>query len=92
MSKLSKISGGKPDFRYKSSGDAIDYMYAAMGVTSIGYEIGDDFQQDCDSFKSAIVPTNLPSFIYAAKIAMKPYKEVKGPDIFKLSASHVNGS
>jgi hypothetical protein len=84
-------AGSQPDFLYAASGDTSDYMYAVMGVASIGYEIGDDFQQDCDSFESEIVPINLPSLVYAAKIAMKPYKDVKGPDIFELSARHIDG-
>lgn len=84
-------AGSQPDFMYETSGDYSDYMYGALGVASFGYEIGDDFQQDCSRFEDEIVPINLPSLIYAAKIAMKPYKEVKGPDVLEFNARLLNG-
>ena len=76
---------------YEASGDFSDYMYGALGVASFGYEIGDDFQQDCATFEDEVVPINLPSLIYAAKIAMKPYKEVKGPDVLKMNTRVLSG-
>jgi hypothetical protein len=84
-------AGSQPDFMYEASGDYSDYMYGVMGVASMGYEIGDDFQQDCTRFEEEVVPINMPSLIYAAKLAMKPYKNVKGPDVLDISARHING-
>eukprot|EP00986_Skeletonema_menzelii_P016327 scaffold14315_cov136-Skeletonema_menzelii.AAC.4 len=84
-------AGSQPDFMYEASGDFSDYMYGALGVASFGYEIGDDFQQDCSTFEDKVVPINLPSLIYAAKIAMKPYKEVKGPDVLKINTRLLSG-
>lgn len=84
-------AGSQPDFMYEASGDYSDYMYGVMGVASMGYEIGDDFQQDCTRFEEEVVPINMPSLIYAAKLAMKPYKDVKGPDVLDISARHING-
>ncbi len=84
-------AGSQPDFMYEASGDFSDYMYGAMGVASFGYEIGDDFQQNCAGFENEVVPINLPSLIYAAKIAMKPYKEVKGPDVLDINTRVLGG-
>lgn len=84
-------AGGQPDFVYEASGDTSDYLYAAMGVASLGFEIGDDFYQNCQTFEDEVVPINLPALIYAAKITGKPFKEVKGPDILNLDASSSNG-
>mmetsp|Transcript_24789 Transcript_24789/g.44557 ORF Transcript_24789/g.44557 Transcript_24789/m.44557 type:complete len:593 (+) Transcript_24789:138-1916(+) len=84
-------AGSQPDFLYEASGDTSDYLYAVMGVASLGFEIGDNFQQECNSFENGVVPINLPPLVYLAKIAQKPYKEVKGPDIFDLNARYEKG-
>ncbi len=74
-------AGSQPDFLYPASGDTSDYMYAALGVASLGLEIGDDFYQECAAFEDEIVPINMPALMYAAKIARTPFREGKGPDI-----------
>lgn len=84
-------AGGQQDFLYAASGDTSDWMYAAMGVASLGFEIGDDFQQKCTSFENEVVPINLPALLFAAKTAQKPYTEIKGPDIMDLSVQNSNG-
>jgi len=84
-------AGGQPDFMYEAAGDYSDYMYGALGVASFGYEIGDDFQQDCARFEDEVVPINLPSLIYAAKIATKPYKDAKGPDVMEINTRVFGG-
>ena len=84
-------AGSQPDFLYEASGDTSDYLYGVMGVASLGFEIGDDFQQKCNSFEKDVVPINLPPLLYLAKIAQRPYKEVKGPDIFDLDARYTHG-
>jgi hypothetical protein len=75
---------GSDDFAYAASGDSSDYMYGKLGVASFGLEIGLDFYEDCDYFENAIVPKLLPSLLYAAKIANRPFHLVKGPDIVEL--------
>jgi carboxypeptidase T len=82
-------AGSQPDFQYAASGVVSDYMYAALGVASFGFEIGDDFYQECAAFEDEIVPMNMPALLYAAKIAGAPYREVKGPDLldFKIVES-----
>lgn len=84
-------AGGQQDFLYPASGDISDWMYAAMGVASMGFEIGDDWQQDCSVFENKVVPINLPALLYAAKTASKPFKEIKGPDIMDLDVRNENG-
>lgn len=84
-------AGGQDDFLYAASGDISDWMYAVMGVASMGFEIGNDWQENCNLFENKIVPINLPALLYAAKTAAKPFKEIKGPDIFDLDASTGNG-
>jgi hypothetical protein len=59
-----------------------------MGVASLGFEIGDDFYQDCSTFENEVVPINLPALVYAAKVTRNPFKEVKGPDILDLDADY----
>ena len=83
-------AGGQPDFLYEASGDTSDYMYGALGVASLGFEIGDDFYQDCNRFDD-IVKKNMPALMYTASIAKTPYKEVKGPDILSLKTSNNGG-
>eukprot|EP00985_Skeletonema_marinoi_P014940 scaffold7635_cov131-Skeletonema_marinoi.AAC.10 len=84
-------SGAQPHYRYPVTGVASDYMYANMGVASMLYEIGSRFHQPCAEFEDEVVPKNLPSLIYAAKIAHKPFSLIKGPDVFELDARHDNG-
>lgn len=84
-------AGGQPDFVYEASGDTSDYMYAALGVSSLGFEIGDDFYQDCETFEDEVAPINLPALVYAAKVAHRPFKEVKGPDVMGLDAEYSDG-
>ncbi|KAL3817785.1 hypothetical protein ACHAXA_005818 [Cyclostephanos tholiformis] len=78
---------GSPNFAYAASGDSSDFMYGKLGVASFGLEIGQSFYEDCDIFENDIVPNLLPSLLYAAKIASKPFSLVKGPDIIDLSLS-----
>eukprot|EP00986_Skeletonema_menzelii_P014467 scaffold9615_cov105-Skeletonema_menzelii.AAC.1 len=84
-------SGGQPHYRFPVTGVASDYMYSNMGVASMLYEIGTRFHQPCAEFEDEIVPKNLPSLIYSAKIAHKPFSLVKGPDVLELDARHVDG-
>ena len=78
---------GSDDFSYTTSGDASDYMYGALGVAAFGLEIGEELHEDCQLFVDTIVPDLLPSLLYAAKIAKKPFSLVKGPDIINLVTS-----
>lgn len=81
---------GSPDFEYTASGDSTDYMYGVLGVAAFGLEIGEDKHEDCELFAGTILPDLLPSLLYAAKIAKKPFSLVKGPDIIDLVVSSTN--
>jgi hypothetical protein len=67
-------------------------MYGVLGVASFGFEIGEDWYEDCDLFEGTIVPNVMPSLLYAAKIANKPFSLVKGPDILDLSVTPTDDS
>jgi len=84
-------AGGQKDFLYAASGDISDWMYGAMGVASMGFEIGEEWNPDCDDFESRDVPMNLAALTYAAKIARRPFRDVKGPDVLDLQASTGGG-
>ena len=59
-------------------------MYGVLSVASLGFELGEEFYEDCDLFLEEIVPLNLPALLYASKIAMKPFSLIKGPDVLNL--------
>ena len=85
-------AGSQPDFVYEASGDTSDWAYGVLGVASLGFEIGDDFQQECDSFEEEVVPKNLPALLFAAKTASQPFKTIKGPGVFDMGIRHVDGN
>mmetsp|Transcript_18761 Transcript_18761/g.29428 ORF Transcript_18761/g.29428 Transcript_18761/m.29428 type:complete len:692 (+) Transcript_18761:115-2190(+) len=72
------------DFLYPVSGDSSDYMYAVMGVSSMGLELGFNFYENCDTFEKDILPSNLSVLLYAASIAGRPFSLAKGPDVFDV--------
>ena len=44
-----------------------------LGIAAMIYELGTDFFQDCTSFENTILPDNLDSLRYFAKVARTPY-------------------
>ncbi len=78
------------DFLYPVSGDASDYMYAVMGVASMGLELGFNFYENCDTFEKDILPSNLDVLLYAASIAGRPFSLAKGPDILDVIVEYDN--
>jgi hypothetical protein len=80
-------AGSHPDFVYPASGDLSDWAYGVLGVASMGFEIGDDFYQECNLFENTVVPNNLPALLFAAKTVGKPFMTLKGPDMFELEAT-----
>ena len=85
-------AGGQPDFLYPVTGDASDYMYAHLGVASLGLEIGDDFYQDCNSFEQKVYPDNLNTLMYTIKLAKKPNAIAKGPDVLDLTVTEADSN
>jgi hypothetical protein len=69
--------GSQPNFQYTVSSNTSYYMYATLSVASIGFEVSDDFYQECAAFKDEVVPINMPGLMCAAKISGIPLREVK---------------
>jgi PKD repeat protein len=65
---------------YHSDGISQDFAYGEMGVAALSFELGTEFFQACSVFEDTIFPDNLPSLIYAAKVARTPYLTPAGPD------------
>jgi murein tripeptide amidase MpaA len=72
---------------YPTDGNTIDFAYGEQGVAAMAYEIGTQFFQDCAYFENVILPDNLPSFVYAAKVARTPYLTPAGPDALDLEVT-----
>jgi hypothetical protein len=81
--RLAWFDGYSPDQSiglYPTDGDTTDFAYGDLGVAAYGFELGTDFFQDCGSFEATILPDNLESLRYAAKVARTPYLTPGGPD------------
>ena len=70
-----------------ADGDSLDHYYGELGVAGLGYELGTQFFEDCSFFESDIVPANLDSLLYAAKVARTPYLTPAGPEAIEAVAS-----
>lgn len=70
-----------------ADGSSVDAFYGELGVASVGYELGTDFFESCDTFESTALPQNLDSLLYAAKAARTPYLTPSGPEALEVSAS-----
>lgn len=81
--KLAWFNGHQPKQfanHYLVDGTAIDFAYGDLGVAAFLYELGSTFFQDCASFEEEILPENLDSLLYAAKVSRLPYLTPSGPD------------
>ncbi|HHL31459.1 MAG TPA: hypothetical protein ENJ41_02660 [Oceanospirillales bacterium] len=67
-----------------AKGGSIDTSYGELGVASLAFELGTAFFQDCATFESTILPTNLQALMYVNRVARKPYELPLGPDIENL--------
>jgi PKD repeat protein len=72
---------------YPTDGTTDGVGYGELGVASFTYELGTQFFESCTYFENTIVPDNMPSLIYAAKVARTPYRTPAGPDATSLSLS-----
>jgi carboxypeptidase T len=70
---------------YTTDGTTADFVYGQLGVAAMAYEIGTDFFQDCATFQNQILPTNLQSLFYAARVARQPYTLPSGPDALTVA-------
>jgi hypothetical protein len=66
---------------YPTDGTTVDFSYGDLGVPGFVFELGTSFFQNCSSFEGTIVPDNLGSLLYAAKVVRTPYLTPAGPDV-----------
>lgn len=69
------------DCLYLTSGAVDDWAYGELGIPAYTFEIGDQFMPPYAEIDSRQWPDNRPALIYAAKIAGRPYRIVRGPDV-----------
>lgn len=65
---------------YPADGTTIDFAYGDLGVAAALFELGTSFFQDCGYFETSILPGNLASLRYAAKVARTPHRTPSGPE------------
>ena len=58
-----------------------------MGIAAFTFELGTAFFEDCSYFEETILPDNMASLYYAAKVARTPYMTPSGPDVVDGSLS-----
>jgi len=91
--RLAWFNGYEPDQSiglYPTDGTTIDFAYGDLGVAAYTFELGTDFFQDCGTFEGTILPDNLESLRYAAKVARTPYLTPGGPDVTEIDLGGVN--
>jgi hypothetical protein len=74
---------------YITDGTTTDFSYGELGIASFTYELGTEFFQDCTNFETVILPDNLDSLVYAAKVARTPYITPSGPDAVDVQLDSV---
>jgi PKD repeat protein len=72
---------------YPTDGTTDGVGYGELGVASFTYELGTAFFESCSYFEDTIVPDNMPSLLYAAKVVRTPYLTPAGPEALSLSLS-----
>jgi carboxypeptidase T len=85
--KLAYFNNYKPEQAiglYPTDGTTDDFAYGELGLAAYTYELGTSFFQQCSAFENTILPDNLPSLLYAAKVARTPYMTPAGPDALNL--------
>jgi len=90
--RLAWFNGYEPDQAiglYPTDGTTVDFAYGDLGVAAVLYELGTSFFQDCGSFEATILPDNLESLRYAAKVTRSPYLTPSGPDVVEVSLGGV---
>ena len=70
---------------YPTDGTTDDWAYQELGIASYTFELGTEFFQDTEYFEETIVPEMMPTLMYAAKSAYRPYQTSFGPDTIEVS-------
>ena len=72
---------------YPTDGTTMDFGYGDLGLASYVYETGIAQFLTCSYFEGVVVPDNIPSLTYAAKVARTPFMTPAGPDATLLQIS-----
>jgi hypothetical protein len=72
---------------YPTDGTTKLFAYGEMGLAAYTIELGTQHFESCSYFENTLVPDNLPSLIYAIKVARTPYMTPAGPDAINLTLS-----
>ncbi len=88
--KLAYFNGYTPEQAiglYPTDGTSDDYSYGELGVASYAFELGTSFFQSCGTFENTILPDNLDSLMYAARVSRTPYITPAGPDALTVAVA-----
>jgi hypothetical protein len=89
--KFAYFTGYKPEqagaWIYTTDGATDDFAYGDLGLAAYTFEIGTTFHQDCASFQDQILPDNLATLLYAAKVARTPFLTPAGPDALSVTVT-----
>ena len=66
---------------YAADGTTDSFAYGEIGLAAFTLELGTTFFEDCSYFEETILPRNMASLYYAAKVARTPYMTPSGPDV-----------
>ena len=77
---------------YATDGTSDNVSYGELGVAAFTFELGTSFFQSCSVYENTIVPDNLPTLIYAAKVVRTPYITPSGPDMTGITINGASGS
>lgn len=70
---------------YPTDGATDDWTYGTLGVAAYTWELGTQFFESNDYFENSIVPQIIPSLLYAAKAAYRPYQTPAGPESVEVT-------
>jgi hypothetical protein len=70
---------------YPTDGSSKDFYYGTLGIAAFVFELGTQFFESCSYFEASILPGNLPSLLYAAKVARTPYLTPAGPEAYGVA-------
>jgi carboxypeptidase T len=77
---------------YRTEGTSDTFVYGDLGVAAYTIELGTTFFQECSVFENTILPDNLPTLLYAAKVVRTPYVTPSGPDTLDVTVAPTRGT
>lgn len=73
---------------YPTDGTTQDHLYGELGIAAYCIELGTAFFESCTYFENTLVPANMPTLLYAAKVAGAPYRTPAGPDAVNVALNY----